>query len=164
MLLLHAPRLGAHLQERQTGRVINEYWRILQAVARTHDAPPFLARQHVFAEFLPIHAALRAQDALYQLLLTHFQTEERHPIGSGCHVLRHIESKRSLTHRWARRQDDHLAALQTAEHLIKFIKTGRYTRHMLAFILLKRPDGFVQQFAQRGSGTRFTALRDRKDA
>ena len=56
-----------------------------------------------------------------QLLLAHLQAEEPDREPRRRHVLGDVQRERRLAHRRPRRQDQHLPALQAAEHLVELV-------------------------------------------
>ena len=87
------------------------------------------------AESLAIDASGSAQHARQQRFLRHFERENGHGLVQlRGHVLRDIEGQRRLPHRGPRRQNDQLARMQPAGHLVELGVTGANALYALAGI------------------------------
>ena len=76
VLGLQAARLGAQLQRRHGGRVVDEEHRARQLAGCRHQHVPLVVLDLAQAQPLLVDAGLGRQEALHQLLGAHFQAEE----------------------------------------------------------------------------------------
>ena len=101
MLLLHlqTPRLGSHLEQRHRRRVVDPDRRVAQNSRGAAEANEFVVVQLAFAQPLRIDATFGSEKSLHQLLLAHFEREERdrHVVVERC-ILRDVENERGLSH------------------------------------------------------------------
>ena len=106
-----------------------------KGICRVDEHRPILIAQLANAQALRIDIGFGAEHTLHQLLLAHFQAEERYCFrcaanlfsGTDRHILHHIERKSSFTHRRAGRQNDKITAMQTGGQVIQILKACRQT-------------------------------------
>ncbi len=131
--LLQPPRLGAHLAQRNAGRVIDENRSVRQLLHRPHHFLRVVLPQRTGAHLVRIHSRLRTQQAHQQRFARHFQREHAHHLlifDRG--VLRNVHDERGLAHGRPRRNDHQIGTLQARRHLIEIGIVRRQSRDALA--------------------------------
>ena len=96
---------------------------------------PVLVMHLAYAQTLAIDARFGAQHTVNQLLLAHFQTEERYTarftadnlVRTQRYVLHNVQRQRSFTHGRTRCQNNKIGRMQTARQLIQIRKACRQT-------------------------------------
>ena len=122
---LQPPQLGVHIHQVRAGRVVDEQRRAHQLRRGHLQALPLLGIEIAGAEFLAVHARAGAQHAREQRLLRHFERKDGHRlIQLGRHVLGDIQGQGGLPHGRPRRQDDQLAGVHPAGHLVQLAEAG----------------------------------------
>ena len=77
VLGLEAPRLGAHLEQRDARRVVDPDRRRAEDAGRAREAREVVVAQHALAQPLRVDARLAGEHALHERLLAHLEREER---------------------------------------------------------------------------------------
>ena len=121
-----APTKGAHLQHTGVGFVIKEQRQLTEAVDGVAQQGPFLGLEPASAESAAFDAHLHRQQAIGELLLTHFQTEHsyRQLVQLG-YVFGDIQHDRGFSHGGPTRHDDQIAALQALGDGIEVVEVHR---------------------------------------
>ena len=118
-------RLGAQLENREAGTVVDEYFCFGQFGRRGGQAREVAFAQKSIAHLLQIYAGARAKQTLNKLLAAHLKAEDAHGkfFGDG-HMLGDVHGKRGLAHARARRDNDHFRGMHPARHAVKLNKSG----------------------------------------
>ena len=77
MLLEQPPRLGADVEHREVGRVVDEQRRLREPVRRLHDLAPARRGHLALAQVVALDRRLRRDEALGELGLRHLEREQR---------------------------------------------------------------------------------------
>ena len=114
-LELEAAGLGAQVHEGQARGVVDEDLALGEFADRVREGVAVLLGEHAAAEFVAVHAGARAEHALGELLLGHFEGED----GGGlfevhADMFSYVHSKSCFADGRPGGQDDHLAFLQAA--------------------------------------------------
>ncbi len=126
VLGLQPARLGAHLQHADTRRIVDEQLHRAQRLERVRDARVVLLSDRAAHQAMAVDLGLRRQHAEEQRLLRHFEAEEPDGhVGLRGHVLCDVEHETRLAHRRAGRDDDQVAGLKAARHLVQVDEAGR---------------------------------------
>ena len=137
----HAAGLGPELVDGEPRRVIDDHPAGAVLVDRLDEVELRILRHDAVADVVEIHPGARAEETGGQLLRAHFQTEDPHgDLLIHRDVLRDVHGQRRLAHGGARRDDDHLARVETVGHVVEFLVPGRNTRHLPA-VLVEQLDG-----------------------
>ena len=125
VLGLQAAALGAHLQRRQRRRVVDEDAGGRQVRVGAGQPRPVLFLQVARAQPVRVDPGVGAQHAQHQLLLGHLEREHAHRLPRlGARVLGDVQAERRLPHRGTRGDDDEVALLQAARHLVEVDEAG----------------------------------------
>src|SRR5215475_3920034 len=125
VLRFHAPRLRAGLQHGERGRVIDEDGRLGEPARGVGQAGPVPRVEVSRAHLVGVDAALRAEQALYKLLLGHLEAEHEHAlvVAYPC-VLRDVHGEGRFAHGGPARDDDEIARLEARGHLVELAEAG----------------------------------------
>ena len=136
----HAARAGAHVGDVERARVVDEDRRAAEGVRGRHQAlarvDAFLASHESALKSPCVHAGAAGEHALGERLGAHFEGEDEHGVllavvaarGHAVDVLPHrdalgdVHGKRGLAHGRTRRDDDHVAALETHQLLVEVLE------------------------------------------
>ena len=166
VLGLEAARLGAHLEDAERRRVVDEDARLGERAERVRQPAVVLLVQVAAAEPVRVDARLGRQHAHEQLLLRHFEAEEadRH-VGLDADVLRDVQHEAGLPHRRARRDEDEVRRLQAGRHLVEIDEPGRHAgdQPLVLLQLLDRREAALDQVAQRDEPFADPVLGDLED-
>ena len=114
VLELQPPRLRAHLEDAERGRVVDEDLRVVQAPERVDQPRVVLLAEESAAEPVRVDARLRRDHAEEQLLLRHFQAEDADGLARlDAAMERDVEHEARLPHRRPRGDDDEVGFLET---------------------------------------------------
>src|SRR5213075_2912497 len=94
------PRFRAHLEKRDARGVINPDRSVAENSCSTTESHEFVVVKFSFSQPLRVDASLRCEQALNELLLAHFEREERdwHVVIESC-VLSNVQHEGRFTHR-----------------------------------------------------------------
>ena len=148
MLLRHAPGLGAHLQNRKAGGVVNEQRGRRQLARRAGELREVALGQEAVADVTQVHPRARTQHTQHERFGGHFQAEHAHgQLLVNRHMLGDVHGERSFAHRRPRGDDDHFARMQPAGHLVQVGEPGGDAgQHALTVVeILDRGDGILDQ-------------------
>ena len=85
---------------------------------------------------LRVDARLGGQHTLHKLLVGHLQTEYRHPLAILARGrLGHRDGQRGFANAGAGRQDDEVALLQAAQHLVQQFEAGGHAQNLAAVVV-----------------------------
>src|SRR6266568_4938422 len=113
VLGLQPPCLRAHGERRQGGGIVNPDRRGAEQTRRARELGVIIVAQLAAAQPLCVYQPLRAEQPLHELVLGHFEREERDPgvvLDGG--VLHDVQRQRRLPHRGSSGQDDQVGALE----------------------------------------------------
>ena len=114
MLGLHAPGLGARLEDAERRRVVDVDGRLRQAPGGVGHARPVAGVEVAGAHLVGVDLGLRAQEALDELLLGHLEAEHQHALPVlDARVLGDVEREGRLAHGGPPGDDDEVARLET---------------------------------------------------
>ena len=114
MTLFELKRPGAHLEEGDGRRVVDEQLRLAHLLRREEERLFLFFRQATLAQALKVHARLGALDTETELLGGHFEREEADDVLLMNRQIRgDIERERGLPHTRAGRDDDEVGLLET---------------------------------------------------
>ena len=161
---LEPPGLGPELQRRQGRGVIDVDRGLGRDPAGLHQLLIVLGAEHPFADELGIDAAVAAQEPLGQLLLAHFQREDRQrDLFDDPDVLGDIQRQARLAHAGPAGDDDHLALLQAAGLVIQLVISRRQPGDVGPFALLDQLEGLRDEVLQGHRGVGDALVRDGED-
>ena len=126
---LEPARPGAHVEGRNRRRVVDEDRRLGKEPRRVREALDVLRRGESAAHLLRVDLSLGAEEPLNELLLRHFEAEDRDRFAlEEPDVLRDVEREARLAHRGAPRDDDHIARVEPGGVLVEIDETAREPR------------------------------------
>ena len=123
----HATRFGPQFEDGKARRVVDENAAFAQGRGRVVQLPVFGAGQHAGTDFLHVDARAGAEHALHELLRAHLQAEDTDRfrfLQVEGDVFDDVHGQGGFAHRWTRRDDDHLAGMQTVSHLVENGESG----------------------------------------
>jgi len=162
---LQPPSLGPHFQHAGPRRVVDIQVRGAESFERMRDVAVFLLANLSAHEPVIVDFRFRPQQAHEQLLLRHLQAEETDdPAGRG-DVLRNVQHETRLPHRGSSRDDNQIAALEAARHLVDFREARRNPRdEALVFEeLLDLREAVLDQISHRDKPGLDPVIRNGKD-
>ena len=166
VLGLQPPRLGAHLEDADRRRVVDEDARLGERAERVRQPAVVLLAQEPTAEPVRIDAGLGRQHAHEQLLFRHLEAEEadRH-VGRRADVERDVEHEARLPHRRPRRDEHEVGRLEAGGHLVEIDETGRHAgdQALVLLQLLDRREAALHEIAQRDEAGADAIFGDGKD-
>ncbi len=124
-LLLEAAGLGAHLGHRDAGRVVDEEARLHEAFHGVGELLHVFLAEEAGAQLVRVDLGVRGEHAHEQRFLRHFQREDAdHFAVEDGGVLGDVHGQRGFAHRGARGDDDEIAGLEAAGHLVEHACSG----------------------------------------
>ncbi len=147
------------------GRVVDVEVRVAQRLQRVRDVAVFLLADLPAHQPVVVDLRLGREHAHEQLLFRHFQAEEAGDLVVGRHVLRDVEDEARLAHRRPGRDDDQVAALEAARHLVDLGKAGRDAGDEALVLeeLLDLREAVFDQIPHRDETRLDAVVGDRKD-
>ena len=125
MLGLDAAELGVNVHEVRAGGVVDEQRRFGELHRGHLQHAALVLIQIAEPELLLVHVRLGADQTREQLLVRHFEREDRDRPGiffARGNALRDVERERGLAHGRAGRDDDQLAGMEAAGHLVDLVE------------------------------------------
>lgn len=122
MLGLETARLGAQLHDGDAGGIVDVDRRPAQPVRRLDEPVPFLGVQLSGAQARGIDAAFRAEHALHELFLAHFQREKGYLSAVQSDIRRNVQRKRGLSHGRAGRHKNEIRFCRPEVSLSRSLK------------------------------------------
>ena len=127
VLELEPPRLGAHLEDADRRRVVDEHLRVVQPRERVDEPRVVLLAEEPAAEPVRVDARLGREHAHEQLLLRHLEAEDADGLaGLDAAVQRDVQHEARLAHRRPRRDDDEVRLLEAGRHLVEIDEAARH--------------------------------------
>ena len=121
---------GAHLDNGNTGRVIDEHLCLGDRAGRAAQLAPFFLVDKAGAYAVRIHLCLGAEQSLYQRLSAHFEAENSHSLMFfQRHMLGDIQADAGFAETRTGRHDDQVATMQPCRHFVQFRESGLDSRH-----------------------------------
>ena len=119
---------GAKLRRRDAGRIVDIDIGGRQRAERRGQRNPVVVAQRAMANGLHVHARIRAQKAHRELILRHFQRENRRRLARHRRrVADQVHAKARLAHRRARADNHQFASMQASQQVIQIHKARRHT-------------------------------------
>ena len=125
-----------------------------------------ILRKKACPDALEVHPGSRAKQTLDKLLGAHFQTEDgNRDVFVDGNMLRNVHRECGLSHRGARRDDDHLARVHTAGHIVENLESGGNSGYLTLVLVefFDRIDGGVDVFLDVGQVAPDTILGNCED-
>src|SRR5262245_59120124 len=136
VLRLPAPRLRPCLEHGERGGVVDEDGRLGEPACRVGQARPVARVEIAGAHLVGVDPALRAQEALHELLLGHLEAQHEHPLViAHAGVLGDVHGKGRLPHGGPARDDDEIARLEARGQLIELAEAGGESGDVLLLIV-----------------------------
>ena len=126
VLQLIFPAFGTKFRNRNSRSIVNNKIGATDDICTFHQLRPVFIFQISGTEILRIHMGFHGKKTVYQLLLGHLQTEDRHGhIFTKCHILGNIQHKSSFSHGRSRRNQYKVGRMHTGGLIIQIYKSGR---------------------------------------
>ena len=118
---------ATQVDHRQGWGFIDEHRHVLHPADRAGQPRPVVIVEAPRAQSVAVDPTDRTEHPRRQLACPHLHGEHRdRQAGLERDVFTEIQTKRSLTHRWAARDDDEITTLQTRGHAVEIGITRRY--------------------------------------
>ncbi len=165
VLLCQASRFGAHFQDRDARRVIDEDGRLIEHFHRTQQLLPFALAQAPGAQAMAVHPGMTGQKPEIELFLAHLEAEQAHrAVVAHSGVLGDIQAEGGLAHGGAGGNEDQVSGLQSRGFAVQFLEAGADSGDLVfAGHILQAGHRLVGDIPHTGKASPVLILGDGKD-
>src|SRR5438132_2074841 len=166
VLGLHASRLGPRLEHGQGGRVVDVDGRLREPARGVGEARPVARVEVTRAHLVRIHAPLRAEETLDELLLGHLEAQDEDAtLAPHARVLGDVHGEGGLAHGGPPRNDDEIARLEARGLLVEPGEARGQSGDVLLLVveLLDLLEGALEDGAHGEGGALHAPLGDLED-